>query len=97
MSKQEKLNAEGIVTIAYPNGMFRVKVPNIPQEILGYVSGRMRQHFIKLAPGDKVVIELTPPFEKGRIIYRADPRKEKSAEESTETKSKSKSKKKKKR
>ena len=70
MIKEEKLQLEGEVVEALPNAMFRVKVT--PQkEVLGYVSGKMRKSFIKIVPGDKVLIEFSPyDLDRGRIVRR---------------------------
>ena len=66
----EIITDEGVVTESLPNTMFRVKLAN-ERVILCHVSGRMRRHFIKIMPGDRVRVELTPyDKEKGRIIYR---------------------------
>lgn len=64
------IKLEGIVVEALPNTMFRVELEN-GHVILAVVAGRMRKHYIKILPGDKVVVELSPyDLEKGRIIYR---------------------------
>jgi translation initiation factor IF-1 len=58
------------VTQALPNAMFRVKLPN-EHEILAYVSGKMRRHYIRILPGDTVTVEMSPyDMTKGRITYR---------------------------
>jgi len=68
--KEKKIEVEGVVTEALPNTMFRVKL-NDGRLILCYLSGRMRRYFIKVMPGDKVKLEMTPYDEKrGRIVYR---------------------------
>ncbi len=61
----------GEVTENLPNTMFRVRVEGIDKEVMCYLSGKMRKHFIKIIPGDKVKVEITP-YDKyrGRIIYR---------------------------
>jgi len=70
MSKEETIKMEGTIIEAYPNAMFRVELVN-GFKILAHVSGRMRKNFIRLVPGDKVIVELTPyDLTKGRIIYR---------------------------
>ena len=71
MSKQdEKFTMEAEVIDARPNAMFLVKLPN-DLEVLAYVSGKMRQHYIRILPGDKVQVELTPyDLTRGRITYR---------------------------
>ena len=76
--KQGVIEAEGEVTEALPNTMFRVKVnpgqvPNLNEEIvvLCHLSGKMRIHYVRILPGDRVKIELTPyDLKRGRITYR---------------------------
>lgn len=64
------IKLEGTVVEALPNTMFRVELEN-GHVILAVVAGRMRKHYIKILPGDKVIVELSPyDLEKGRIIYR---------------------------
>ncbi len=71
MPKEEIIEVQGIVLETLPNAMFKVKLEN-GQLILAYVSGKMRMHFIKILPGDKVTVELSPyDLTKGRITYRA--------------------------
>lgn len=61
---------EGIVTESLPNAMFKVKLEN-NFEILAYISGRLRRHYIKILPGDRVKVELSPyDLSRGRIVYR---------------------------
>jgi len=71
MAKQDdKFTMEAEVVDALPNAMFKVKLPN-DHEVLAYVSGKMRQHFIRILPGDKVTVEMTPyDLTKARITYR---------------------------
>ena len=70
MIKEKKIEAEGVVTEALPNTMFRVKLKD-GRLILCHLSGRMRRYYIKVMPGDKVKLEMTPYDEKrGRITYR---------------------------
>ncbi len=70
MSKEENIELQGTIVEALPNAMFRVELEN-GQVILAYVSGKMRMHFIKILPGDKVTVELSPyDLTKGRITYR---------------------------
>lgn len=70
MAKEEKITLEAEVTEALPDAMFRVKLQN-GQEILAYVSGKMRKFFIRILPGDKVTIEMSPyDMTKGRITFR---------------------------
>ncbi|MGH7790843.1 MAG: translation initiation factor IF-1 [Thermodesulfobacteriota bacterium] len=70
MAKEERIEFEGTVIEALPNAMFRVEIEN-GHKILAYVSGKMRTHFIRILPGDKVKVELSPyDLTKGRITYR---------------------------
>ena len=70
MAKEEKITLEAEVTEALPDAMFRVKLQN-GHEILAYVSGKMRKFFIRILPGDRVTIEMSPyDMTKGRIVYR---------------------------
>ena len=68
--KEEALEVEGTVTQALANTRFRVQLENCA-EVLAHVAGRMRKHFIRIVPGDKVRVELSPyDLTKGRITYR---------------------------
>lgn len=71
MPKQDdKLTLEATVTDALPNAMFKVRLPN-EVEVLAYVSGKMRQNYIRILPGDRVTVELSPyDLSKARITYR---------------------------
>ena len=70
MSKQDAIEVEGTVLESLPNAMFRVKLEN-DHEILAHISGKIRMNFIKILPGDKVTVELTPyNLNRGRITYR---------------------------
>ncbi len=70
MAKEEPIQVEGTVVEALPNAMFRVELEN-GHRVLAHVSGKMRMHFIKILPGDKVTVELSPyDLTRGRIIYR---------------------------
>lgn len=70
MSKQDAIEVEGTVLESLPNAMFRVKMEN-DHEILAHISGKIRMNFIKILPGDKVTVELTPyDLNRGRITYR---------------------------
>lgn len=70
MAKEEGITVEGTVIEALPNAMFRVELEN-GHKVLAHVSGKMRMHFIKILPGDKVMIELSPyDLGRGRITYR---------------------------
>ena len=71
MAKSEPIEVEATVTTALPNAMFKLKVDNLDTEILGHVSGKMRKHFIRILPGDRVKVELSPyDLTRGRIIFR---------------------------
>lgn len=70
MAKQKPIEQDGEVIEALPNAQFRVRLEN-GHEILGLLSGKMRMYFIKILPGDRVKIELSPyDLSKGRIVYR---------------------------
>ena len=70
MAKEEKIEMEGEITEALPNTMFRVKLDN-DHDVLGHISGKMRRHYIRILPGDRVKIELSPyDLDRGRITYR---------------------------
>lgn len=70
MVHQGSFEVEGVVSESLPNTLFRVEIPD-GKIILCHLSGKMRMHFIKILPGDKVRIEMTPyDNTKGRIIYR---------------------------
>ena len=70
MPKEETIEVEGVVIETLPNAMFRVELKN-GHRVLSHISGRIRKHFIKILPGDKVVVELSShDLTKGRIVYR---------------------------
>ena len=70
MAKEEGVRVEGTVIEPLPNAMFRVELEN-GHQILAHVSGKMRTHFIRILPGDKVTVELSPyDLTRGRIVYR---------------------------
>jgi translation initiation factor IF-1 len=70
MAKEEAIKVEGTVVELLPNTMFRVELPN-KHRVLAHISGKMRLHFIRLLPGDKVMIEMSPyDLSKGRITFR---------------------------
>ena len=72
MAKKEAIEVEGTVIEALPNAMFWVELPNAHRE-LAHISGRMRMHYIRILPGDKVLIELSPyDLTRGRITYRLE-------------------------
>ncbi|HOK02229.1 MAG TPA: translation initiation factor IF-1 [Spirochaetota bacterium] len=71
MAKEEPIEVEGVVVEPLPNAMFRVKLDN-GHVVLAHISGKMRMHYIRILPGDKVTVELSPyDLSRGRIIYRA--------------------------
>lgn len=70
MAKNESLEVEGTVTQALPSTMFRVELGN-GHEVLAHISGKMRKHYIKVLPGDRVLVELSPyDLTKGRLTFR---------------------------
>lgn len=70
MAKEDVIEVQGTVTETLPNAMFRVKVES-GHVILAHISGKMRMHFIRILPGDKVTVELSPyDLTRGRITYR---------------------------
>jgi translation initiation factor IF-1 len=70
MPKDDVIEVQGTILETLPNAMFKVEIES-GQTILAYVSGKMRMHFIKILPGDKVTVELSPyDLSKGRITYR---------------------------
>jgi translation initiation factor IF-1 len=71
MAKEDAIEVEGMVVETLPNAMFRVELPN-GHRILAHISGKMRMHFIRILPGDKVTVELSPyDLTRGRITYRS--------------------------
>jgi translation initiation factor IF-1 len=71
LSKSDVIEVEGVVTESYPNAMFEVELPN-GHKILAHVSGKMRMNYIRIYPGDKVKIELSPyDLTRGRITWRS--------------------------
>lgn len=70
MAKEDIIEVQGSVTETLPNAMFRVKLDN-NHVILAHISGKMRMHFIRILPGDKVTVEMSPyDLTRGRITYR---------------------------
>jgi translation initiation factor IF-1 len=70
MAKKEAIEVEGTVTEALPNAVFRVELAN-GHMVLGHISGKMRMHFIRVLPGDKVLVELSPyDLTRGRVTFR---------------------------
>lgn len=71
MSKEDVIEVEGEVIEALPNAMFRVKLAN-GHEILAHVSGKLRMNYIRIVPGDRVTVEMSPyDLSKGRITWRS--------------------------
>ena len=71
MSKEDVIEVEGVVKEALPNAQFKVELPN-GHIILAHISGKLRMNFIRILPGDKVKIEMSPyDFTKGRITWRS--------------------------
>ncbi len=70
MPKEEPIRVQGVVKELLPNTLFRVELLN-KRTILAHISGKMRMHFIRILPGDKVTVEMSPyDNTKGRIVYR---------------------------
>jgi len=70
MAKEDVIEVEGKVIEPLPNAMFKVELDN-GHQVLAHISGKMRMHFIKILPGDKVTLELSPyDLSRGRITYR---------------------------
>ncbi len=70
MSKQASIEQDGIIKESLSNAMFRVELGN-GHEVIAHISGKMRMHYIKILPGDKVKMEMSPyDLSKGRIVYR---------------------------
>ena len=70
MPKKDAIEVEGLVKEPLPNAMFRVALPN-GHQVLAHISGKIRLHFIKILPGDRVLVELSPyDLTRGRITYR---------------------------
>ena len=70
LSKQDVIEIEGVVTEALPNAMFKVQLPN-GKIILAHISGKLRMNFIRILPGDKVTLEMSPyDLTRGRITWR---------------------------
>lgn len=70
LAKEEAIEVEATVVEPLPNAMFRVELEN-KHQVLAHISGKMRKHFIRILPGDKVKVELSPyDLNRGRIVYR---------------------------
>jgi translation initiation factor IF-1 len=73
MPKDDAIEVEAVVKAALPNAMFRLEITlgETKHEIIGHISGKMRRNYIRITPGDKVVVQLSPyDLSKGRIIFR---------------------------
>ena len=71
MSKDDVIETEGVVTDALPNAVFQVELPN-GHKIMAHISGKLRMNFIRILPGDKVTVEMSPyDLTKGRITWRS--------------------------
>ena len=71
MSKQDMIELEGVVVEAMPNAMFQVEIPGA-HKILAHISGKLRMNYIRILPGDKVTVEMSPyDLTKGRITWRS--------------------------
>jgi len=69
--KDDAILVEGTVVEPLPNAMFRVELDNNKHQVLAHISGKMRKHFIRILPGDRVLVELSPyDLSRGRIVYR---------------------------
>jgi translation initiation factor IF-1 len=70
MAKEEPIRVEGIVKEALPNAMFRIELEN-GHQVLAHVSGKMRMNWIRILPGDRITLEMSPyDLTRGRIVYR---------------------------
>lgn len=70
MPKEDHIEVEGVVVESLPNAMFRVELQN-GKKILAHISGKMRMHYIRILPGDKVTVDMSPyDLTRGRITYR---------------------------
>ncbi len=73
MPKDDAIEVEAVVKAALPNAMFRLEIEtgNKKHEIIGHISGKMRRHYIRITPGDKVLVQMSPyDLTKGRIVFR---------------------------
>jgi len=71
MAKEEPIKVEGTIIETLPNAMFKVELDN-NHKVLAHISGKMRMHFIKILPGDRVTVELSPyDLTRGRVTFRA--------------------------
>jgi translation initiation factor IF-1 len=71
MPKEDAIEVVGTVIETLPNAMFRVELENKQHTVLAHISGKMRKNFIRILPGDKILVELSPyDLTRGRIVYR---------------------------
>lgn len=71
MAKSDLIEVEATVLTALPNAMFKLRLDNSDREILGIISGKMRKHFIRILPGDRVKVQISPyDLTKARIVFR---------------------------
>jgi translation initiation factor IF-1 len=71
MSKEEAIEVTATVLETLPNAMFKVELEDSKHQVLAHISGKMRKHFIRILPGDRVLVELSPyDLSRGRITYR---------------------------
>lgn len=71
MSKEEAIEVQAVVLETLPNAMFRVEIEDNKHQVLAHISGKMRKNFIRILPGDRVQVELSPyDLDRGRITYR---------------------------
>jgi len=71
MAKEEAIEVEGVIVEPLPNAMFRVELDN-GHKVLAHISGKMRMHYIKILPGDRVTVELSPyDLTRGRVTFRS--------------------------
>jgi translation initiation factor IF-1 len=71
LAKEESIEVEGVVVESLPNALFRVELEN-GHKILAHISGKMRMHYIRILPGDKVTVDMSPyDLTRGRITYRS--------------------------
>jgi len=69
--KEEAIEVEATVIEPLPNAMFKVELDGNKHQVLAHISGKMRKHFIRILPGDRVLVELSPyDLKRGRIVYR---------------------------
>ena len=70
MAKEEQIEMDGTIVDTLPNTMFRVELEN-GHKVMAHIAGKMRRHFIRIVPGDRVVVEVSPyDLNRGRIVYR---------------------------